>query len=82
MLAADHIEPYDAPEPEGCICEQALQARVDRLSREAMSLRDEISSLREADASAAKMAQEVIQAETLEQAKQKARIYLGLEEPF
>jgi hypothetical protein len=82
MFAQDYIEPIDAPVPDGCDCEQALDAKVDRLSRENHSLRDELSVLKAADADAAKMAQEVIQAETLEEAKDKARVYLGLASPF
>jgi hypothetical protein len=82
MLAQDYIEPCDAPEPDGCTCEQALQATVDRLSRENHSLRDEISGLTKADRDGYTLAQDVLQAETLGAAKRKASIYLGLEQPF
>lgn len=82
MFAQDFVEPYDAPEPDGCNCEQALQATCDRLKADLATLRDELVSLHQADRDAAKMAQEVIQAVTLEEAKQKARVYLGLATPF
>lgn len=82
MFAQDYLEPIEMPEPEGCHCEQALQVTVDRLSRENLILREEVSSLTKVDRDAATFAQEVIQAVTLAEAKDKARVYLGLASPF
>lgn len=79
MFAADHVEPYDTPEPDGCHCEQALQVMCDALRIDRDAAR---ASLEQADREGYTLAQDVLQAVTLEEAKRKASIYLGLSTPF
>jgi hypothetical protein len=67
---------------DGCQCEQALQATTDRLAKSVMDLQDEVASLKKAEQDAWTLAEEVLQAVTLEEAKLKASIYLGLADPF
>lgn len=82
MLAQDHIEAVEPIESEGCHCEQALQATHDRLVRDLLKIQDEVASLKQSEQDAWTLAEEVLQAETLEGAKEKASIYLGLADPF
>lgn len=77
----DYIE-VEQPDDETCSCEQGLQATRDRLVRDLTKIQDELVSLKQAEQDAWTLAEEVLQAETLEGAKEKARIYLGLADPF
>lgn len=69
-------------ESDGCNCEQALQSTCDRYAAELVTLRDEVTSLKRGEQEAWTLAEEVLQAETLADAKRKASIYLGLTTPF
>jgi hypothetical protein len=82
MTRLDALRAIVDTEPEGCRCEQALQATCDRYAAELVTLRDEITSLKQSEQDAWTLAEEVLQATTLEAAKAKASIYLGLESPF
>jgi hypothetical protein len=82
LLAQDHIQDVEAPAPEGCNCEQALQVTTDRLAKSVVDLQDEVVSLKQMEQDAWTLAEEVLQATTLEDAKAKASIYLGLTTPF
>jgi hypothetical protein len=76
------VDTDQEPEPEGCQCEQSLQATCDRLAKSVMDLQDENASLKKADQDAWMLAEEVLQAATLEEAKRLASVYLGLEQPW
>lgn len=82
MTRLDALRAIVDTEPDGCHCEQALQATCDRYAAELVTLRDEVTSLKQSEQDAWTLAEEVLQAETLEGAKAKASIYLGLAEPF
>jgi hypothetical protein len=69
-------------EADGCHCEQALQSTSDRLAKSVMELQDEVASLKQSEQDAWTLAEEVLQAETLEHAQRLASIYLGLADPF
>jgi hypothetical protein len=65
-----------------CLCEPDLLGTVEDLTRTVAALSTEIESLKQGDREAAELAERVIQAVTLAEAKSAARIYLGLQEPF
>jgi hypothetical protein len=84
-IDVDHVDPHceECGETEGsCLCEPDLLGEVERLTRIVRDLSAEVESLKQGDREAADLAQKVIQAVTLEEAKSAARIYLGLQEPF
>jgi hypothetical protein len=82
MTRLDALRAIVDTEPEGCHCEQALQATCDRYAAELVTLRDEVTSLKKSEQDAWTLAEQVLQAATLDEAKLKASIYLGLTPPF
>jgi hypothetical protein len=82
MTRLDALRAIVDTEADGCHCEQALQATTDRLTKSVVDLQDENASLKKAEQDAWTLAEEVLQAVTLDEAKLKASIYLGLADPF